>query len=176
MNTLIKISDTIDQINEFAGKVVSWLLILMIINVFIVVVLRYLFSYGVVWMQETYIWMHSIVFLVGAGYTLACDAHVRIDLIYGKAGNRYKSMVNLICTLIFALPVLYFLFSSSLPFVKRSWSIYEKSAEAGGLQGVFLFKSVILLFCILFGLQFIALTTRSISTLLSQKIKFTNKV
>ncbi|MBT6725807.1 MAG: TRAP transporter small permease subunit [Deltaproteobacteria bacterium] len=169
MNILIKISNTIDQINEFAGKVVSWLLILMIINVFIVVVLRYVFSYGAVWMQETYIWMHSIIFLVGAGYTLAYDAHVRIDLIYGKAGDQYRSVVNLICTLIFALPVLYYLFLSSLPFVERSWSIYEKSAETGGLHGVFLFKSVILLFCILFGLQFIALMIKSVSTFFRHK-------
>ena len=164
MSILIRISNTIDQINELAGKAVSWLLILMILNVFVVVILRYAFSYGTIWMQETYIWMHSIVFLLGAGYTLAYDGHVRIDLVYGKAGNRYRSIVNITCTLIFALPVLYFLFYSSLPFVKRSWSIYEKSAETGGLQGVFLFKSVILIFCILFGLQFIALVIKSITT------------
>ena len=84
MSILIRISNTIDQINELAGKAVSWLLILMILNVFVVVILRYAFSYGTIWMQETYIWMHSIVFLLGAGYTLAYDGHVRIDLFMAR--------------------------------------------------------------------------------------------
>ena len=72
----------IDLINEWAGRSVSWLLVIMVLNVFFVVVLRYIFSYGAIWMQELYVWNHSIVFLLGAGYTLLHNGHVRIDLIY----------------------------------------------------------------------------------------------
>ena len=161
MDLLLQIEKIIYRINEFFGRGVSWLLVIMVLNVFLVVVLRYVFSYGEVWLQETYVWMHSIVFLLGSGYTLLNNGHVRIDLVYSNASRRYKAVIDIIGTAIFAFPVLYFLFIKSFPFVERSWSIFEKSAEVGGLPGLFLFKSVLLVFSILFGLQFLALMIKS---------------
>ena len=161
MDLLLQIEKIINRINDFFGRGVSWLLVLMVLNVFLVVVLRYVFSYGEVWLQETYVWMHSIVFLLGSGYTLLNNGHVRIDLVYSNASRRYKAVIDIIGTAIFAFPVLYFLFIKSFPFVERSWSIFEKSAEVGGLPGLFLFKSVLLVFSILFGLQFLALMIKS---------------
>ena len=112
-------------------------------------------------MQETYVWMHSIVFLIGSGFTLLNNGHVRIDLVYSNASRRYKAVIDFIGTIVFAFPVLYFLFIKSLPFIERSWSVFEKSAEVGSLPGLFLYKSVLLIFCILFGLQFLALMIKS---------------
>ena len=159
----------IDLINEWAGRSVSWLLVIMVLNVFFVVVLRYIFSYGAIWMQELYVWNHSIVFLLGAGYTLLHKGHVRIDLIYRTASLKYKSIIDIIGSIVFAIPVIYCIFIKSLPMVQRSWGVLEKSAEAGGLPGLFLFKSVLLVFCILFGLQFISLALKSISSLIINK-------
>ena len=159
----------IDLINEWAGRSVSWLLVIMVLNVFFVVVLRYIFSYGAIWMQELYVWNHSIVFLLGAGYTLLHNGHVRIDLIYRTASLKYKSIIDIIGSIIFALPVIYCIFLKSLPMVQRSWGVLEKSAEAGGLPGLFLFKSVLLVFCILFGLQFISLALKNLSSLIIDK-------
>ena len=88
MDLLHNIEKIINNVNEWFGRGVSWLLVLMVLNVFIVVVLRYLFSYGQVWMQETYVWMHSIVFLIGSGYTLLNNGHVRIDLIYSNISKK----------------------------------------------------------------------------------------
>ena len=168
MDLLHNIEKIINNVNEWFGRGVSWLLVLMVLNVFIVVVLRYLFSYGQVWMQETYVWMHSIVFLIGSGYTLLNNGHVRIDLIYSNISKKNQSIIDFFGTIFFALPVIYFLFAKSLPFVERSWYIFEKSAEVGGLPGLFLFKSVLLLFCVLFGFQFISLMIRSFLNLLSK--------
>ena len=159
----------IDLINEWAGRSVSWLLVIMVLNVFFVVVLRYIFSYGAIWMQELYVWNHSIVFLLGAGYTLLHNGHVRIDLIYRTSSLKYKSIIDIIGSIVFAIPVIYCIFIKSLPMVQRSWGVLEKSAEAGGLPGLFLFKSVLLVFCILFGLQFISLALKSISSLIINK-------
>ena len=159
----------IDLINEWAGRSVSWLLVIMVLNVFFVVVLRYIFSYGAIWMQELYVWNHSIVFLLGAGYTLLHNGHVRIDLIYRTASLKYKSIIDIIGSIFFAIPVIYCIFIKSLPMVQRSWGVLEKSAEAGGLPGLFLFKSVLLVFCILFGIQFISLALKSISSLIINK-------
>jgi len=159
----------IDLINEWAGRSVSWLLVIMVLNVFFVVVLRYIFSYGAIWMQELYVWNHSIVFLLGAGYTLLHNGHVRIDLIYRTASSKYKSIIDIFGSIFFAIPVIYCIFIKSLPMVQRSWGVLEKSAEAGGLPGLFLFKSVLLVFCILFGIQFISLALKSISSLIINK-------
>ena len=120
MDLLLQIEKIINRINDFFGRGVSWLLVLMVLNVFIVVVLRYVFSFGEVWMQETYVWMHSIVFLLGAGYTLLNNGHVRIDLVYSNASRRYKALIDFIGTIVFAFPVLVFLFIKSLPFIERS--------------------------------------------------------
>ena len=139
----------------------------MVINVFLVVTLRYVFSTGWIWMQEFYVWTHATVFLLGAGYTLLHDGHVRIDLIYRDASQNYKAMINMTGSLFLGLPLIYLIFDRALPMVSRSWLILEKSAEAGGMPGLFLFKSVIVLFAVLFGLQLFALLLRSLDTLLS---------
>jgi len=165
MFLLKKLADIIDGINNFFGKVVSWMVVIMVLNVFIVVVLRYAFSVGWVWMQELYVWTHAAIFMLGAGYTLLHDGHVRIDLIYRTASARYKALVNIFGTLFFALPLLCVLFFRSVPLVERSFQSLEKSAEAGGLPALYLLKGVIPLFCILFGLQFISLIIRSLETL-----------
>ena len=172
MKFLKLIANIFDSINEWFGKAVSWLLVFMVLNVFSVVILRYVFGFGAIWMQELYVWTHAIVFLLGSGYTLLHNGHVRIDLIYRTASSRYKAIIDVLGCLIFALPVLYIIFIKSMPMVERSWKVFEKSAEAGGLPGLFLFKSVLLLFCILFGIQFISSLIKSIGNFISfPKIK-----
>ncbi len=167
MNALRALIKLIDHLNEAVGRLMGWLTILMVINVFIVVVLRYVFSIGWVWMQELYIWIHATVFMMGAGYTLLHDGHVRIDLIYRTASPRYKAMVDILGSLFLATPLIYVIISRAMPLIIRSIENMERSAEAGGLPGVFLLKSVIAVFCILFGLQILALFLRSLITLVT---------
>ena len=159
----------IDSINDWVGKVVSWLLVGMVLNVFLVVVLRYVFGFGTIWMQELYVWSHAIVFLLGAGYTLLHKGHVRIDLIYRSASDKYKSLIDLLGSVFLALPVIYCIFIKSLPMVERSWNVLEKSAEAGGLPGLFLFKTVLFVFSLLFGIQFISLALKNFYNLFYEK-------
>jgi TRAP-type mannitol/chloroaromatic compound transport system permease small subunit len=161
MRWLSGAASIIDWINEWVGRSVAWLTVLMVLNVFAVVVLRYVFSVGWVWMQELYIWTHAVVFMLGASYTMLHDGHVRIDLIYRTASVRYKAIVNILGTLILGGPLLMVILFRALPMIDRSWSIFEKSAEAGGLHGVYLLKTVIAVFCILFGLQLLSLLLRS---------------
>ena len=167
MKFLKIIANIFDSINELVGQIVSWLLVFMVLNVFSVVIFRYIFGFGAIWMQELYVWTHAIVFLLGSGYTLLHNGHVRIDLIYRTASSRYKAIIDLLGSLIFAFPVLYIIFIKSMPMVERSWKVFEKSAEDGGLPGLFLFKSVLLIFCILFGIQFFSSLIKSIENLYS---------
>lgn len=163
---LKKTADIIDMINSFVGKAVSWLVVIMVLNVFIVVVLRYVFSIGWVWMQELYVWTHATIFMLGAGYTLLHDGHVRIDLIYRTASVRYKALVDIFGCIFLGLPLMYLLLMRSIPLVERSFQSLERSAEAGGLPGFYVLKAVIPVFCILFGLQIVSLLFRSIERLI----------
>ena len=72
----------IDRLNDAVGRGIAWLTLAMVLITFFVVVLRYVYSIGWVWMQESYIWLHGIVFMVGAGYTLLHNGHVRVDIWY----------------------------------------------------------------------------------------------
>lgn len=156
---------TIEQINETVGRTVSWLTLLMVFTTCLVAVLRYGFNIGFVWLQELYIWMHAAVFLLASGYTLLHDGHVRIDLIYGTANLKTKAWINIGGTIFFLFPMLALIFWVALPYVQLSWSRLETSQEAGGLQGLFLLKSCILLFVVFLALQGIALVLRSILVL-----------
>jgi TRAP-type mannitol/chloroaromatic compound transport system permease small subunit len=171
MGLLRVITHTIDWINEQVGRGVSWLTVAMVLDVFAVVVLRYLFDVGWVWMQEVYVWSHATVFMLGAGYTLLHDGHVRIDLIYRGASKKYKATIDILGSVFLAGPLLFLVFNNSERMILRSWENMEKSAEAGGLPGVFLLKTVIAVFCVLFGLQVFALFLRSIETLLGYEDK-----
>ena len=78
----------------------------MTINVFLVVVLRYLFGISFIWMQETYVWMHAYIFMAGAGFTYLNDDHVRIDIIYRNSSKLYRVLVDLVGNIVLLLPFL----------------------------------------------------------------------
>lgn len=158
----------IDGLNEAVGRVVSWLVALMVLTTFAVAVLRYGFSIGRVWMQESYVWMHASVFMVASGYTLLHEGHVRIDLIYGPLSARGKAWVNLLGVLFLLMPTLVLVWWVAYPYVALSWFRLETSGDVGGLPGLFLLKSTILAFVVLLGLQGIALALRSYLVLRGQ--------
>ncbi len=147
---------------ETVGRGVAWLTLAMVLTTFLVVVLRYGFALGWVWMQETYVWLHGIVFMIGAGYTLLHDDHVRVDIFYRPASPRHKALVDLLGVFVLLLPVLAIVAYVAWPYVIESWSKLEGSREAGGLPGLFLLKTMILGFCALVALQGLALAARGI--------------
>ena len=130
ISSLKKLSSIINSINKVAGYLCAFLVILMTLNVFLVVVLRYLFGISFIWLQETYVWMHAYIFMAGAGYTYLNNAHVRIDIIYRSSSNIYKSLVDFIGNTFLLIPFLYIIWSYSFPFVYKSWEINEISREA----------------------------------------------
>jgi TRAP-type mannitol/chloroaromatic compound transport system permease small subunit len=155
----------IDRLNDAVGRGVAWLTLAMVLVTFAVVLLRYVFAIGWVWMQESYVWLHGIVFMLGAGYTLLHQGHVRVDIFYRPAGHRTKALVDLFGSLLLMLPVVGLIFVVSLGYVADSWMRLEESREAGGLPGLFLLKTVILGFCVLLGLQGLSLAGRSLLVL-----------
>ena len=147
------IANLFDNINRFTGYLCAFLVVLMTVNVFIVVFLRYLFGISFIWLQETYVWMHAYIFMAGAGFTYLNDAHVRIDIIYRSSSKVYKAIVDLVGNIFLLMPFLYIIWSYSFPFVYKSFQINEVSREAGGLPMLFLLKAAILIFAFLLFIQ-----------------------
>lgn len=152
----------IDRLNEWVGRTISWLALALVLTTFSVAVLRYGFGVGWIWLQESYVWMHGTIIMVAAAYTLLHDGHVRVDIFYRTASARFRAWVNLIGMVGLLLPMLGVVWWATWPYVLLSWHRLEESREAGGMHGLFLFKTTMLIFCILLALQAIAGVIRSI--------------
>ena len=152
--------------NEWIGKLVSWLTLVMVIITTLIVLLRYVFDIGWVAMQESVLFMHSLVFMLGAAYTFKQDGHVRVDIFYQRFTVKTKAWVDLLGTLLLLLPVSGLIIWSSWEYILNSWEIQEGSRNSGGLPGVYLLKSCILMMAILLVLQGIATLLKSLLTIL----------
>ena len=160
-----KIIQIIDRINDAIGRSISWLTVVMVIVTFLVVVLRYVFSIGSIAMQESVIYLHSLVFMLGAAYTLKRNGHVRVDIFYEKMSPRSKAWVNLLGAVLLLVPFCLFIIFISWNYVSLSWSLLESSRDAGGLPAVFLLKTTIPVMALLVMLQGIAQAMRSVLVL-----------
>ena len=165
MSALAQLSKFIDRFNTFIGYLCAFFVFSMVIVVFTVVVLRYGFNIGFIWMQEVYVWLHSFVFMLGAGFTYLANEHVRIDVFYREASKKYKATVDLFGNIFLLLPFLYIIWNYSYPFVYRSFLMGEVSREAGGMPALYIFKSAILWFCLVLFLQLVSNVIKSILTL-----------
>ncbi len=135
------------------GRGVAWMTLVMTLLTFGIVVLRYGFNLGWIWLQESVTYLHAMVFMVAAAWTFQSDDHVRVDILYREKSDRYRAWVNLLGTVLFLLPFSVFLLVIGWDYVASSWATHEASREAGGLPLVFLLKSLILVLPALLLLQ-----------------------
>ena len=159
--------ERVQRASVFLGRLVSQLYPLMILLIFAVVVLRYFFDAGWIWLQETILWIHALIFLLVAPYALEEDAHVRVDVFYRQWSKKTQALINLLGALLFLCPFSLFLFYSSLDYIFSSWIINEASRDAGGMPYPFisLLKSTIPLTALLLFLQGLSMSYLSISKL-----------
>lgn len=143
----------IDRLNAALCRWVSLGTLLMVLVTFLVVVLRYGFQQGWIALQESVMYLHALVFMVGIAHTLRAEGHVRVDVLYRKMSATKQAWVNLVGTVVFLIPVCITVAVISFPYVAESWRLLESSQEAGGLPLVFLLKSLIPLFAALTLLQ-----------------------
>ena len=157
-----KLYNTLHAINEVTGKAIAWLTLLMMLVTFSVVLLRYMFDLGWVAMQESVVYMHATVFMLGAAYTMKHQGHVRVDIFYQRFTVKTRAWVDLIGTLLLLFPVSIFIAWMGWEYVVDAWRVHEGSREAGGLPGVFLLKSLIILMPTLLIVQGLAMLIEQI--------------
>ena len=157
----------IDRFSDATGRVVAWLTLLMVIVTSIIVVMRYVFDAGLIWLQESVIWMHATVFMVGAAYTLLHEDHVRVDIFYRAASNKFRAWVDLVGVAVLLLPLCGFLAIKSYDFAAVSWAMHEASRESGGLPYPLLpiLKSVLVIMPVTVALQGASLLLKSAAEL-----------
>ena len=155
----------ISGVNRVVGEVLSWLALGCVLVCFTVVVQRYFFHTSTLWMQDLYVWMSGAMFTGVAGFALMRDDHVRVDIFYRPAPVRRKALADLFGVLVFLFPFIYVVAQYCWTAVARSWSYYEGSANIGGMPGLFVLKSFIIVFAVLVGLQGLAMAARSVLVL-----------
>jgi TRAP-type mannitol/chloroaromatic compound transport system permease small subunit len=136
----------VEKCINLIGKNISYLIPVMTLLMVVVIVSRYFFGIGRTDLQELVMYFHSLIFLGCAGYVFNKYEHVSVDIFYREAKSKYKDMVNLVCGIIFLLPVCVVIFVYSIDLIYMSWSIKETSTEPGGLAYVYIQKSFIFLF------------------------------
>jgi TRAP-type mannitol/chloroaromatic compound transport system permease small subunit len=157
----------IDKISIATGHAAAWLTFIMVLVTFLIVVLRYAFDTGFIWLQESLTWMHAAVFMLGAAYTLQEDGHVRVDIFYREMSERHKAWVNLIGVLIFLFPLCVFFIYESYDYVFAAWKLREESRNSGGLPypAMPLLKSILVLMPFTVMLQGLSMLLRSVQTI-----------
>lgn len=135
---LKRVASSIDLFNERVGKVVYWLTLIMVTIGAYNAIARYFDRYtGWGLSSNTYIelqwYLFSLVFLLGAAYTLKHNSHVRVDVLYGRLSRKKKAWVNLFGTVLFLFPFCILMIIVSWPSVQNSWAVMEMSPDPGGL-------------------------------------------
>ncbi len=166
MRRLILLCRWIDMLNTWVGRLVSWVTALVVLVVFVDVVMRYAFKISFVFTQELEWHLFAFIFLMGAGYTLQRDGHVRVDIFYQRMSTRQKAWVNLLGVIFFLLPGCYLVISTSLGFVQSSFAVLEGSPDPGGIPYRFILKGCIPAGFILIALQGVSLGFKSLLTIL----------
>ncbi len=164
------IISVIDAANECIGKAVSWLTLVLVLLVTLDVILRYGFNISFVAFEEMEWHLYALIFLLGAGYTLRHNGHVRVDVIYQRLPKRARALINVIGVLLFLLPGCYLVIKTSIPFVKSSWAVHEGSADPGGLPARYILKATVPVAFFLLGVQGISMFLKNLCVLLGFKL------
>jgi len=143
MNVLKTFMRWIDGLNEWVGRGVAWVTLALVLVIFVDVVMRYLFNKSFVFTQELEWHLFGFIFLIGAGYTLLHDGHVRVDIIYQRLGFKGQAWINLMGVIVFLIPGCLMIIITSFKFVLTSFLILEGSPDPGGIPFRFIVKGFI---------------------------------
>jgi len=164
---LSAVSSGIDRISIAIGRTAAWLTLAMVLVTFLIVVMRYVFDSGFIWLQESLVWMHAAVFMLGAAYTLQMEEHVRVDIFYRDMSDRRRAWVNFFGVMLFVFPLCIFFVVTALSYAGASWSLHEISLNAGGLPypAIPLLKTILIIMPVAVALQGLSLLLRSLRTI-----------
>lgn len=157
----------LDAIAEFTGTSTAWLTLAMVLITSWVVLMRHAFGIGSIALQESVIYMHAAVFMLGSAYTLKRGGHVRVDIFHRRYSREGNAWIEILGGLLFTIPLMVFIGVSSWDFVAESWRIREASTDSGGLAWVYWLKALLPLMAVSVGLQACADVLRHLLVLMN---------
>ncbi|WFE90996.1 TRAP transporter small permease subunit [Roseibium porphyridii] len=164
-----KLAGALERVNSVIGHILCRAALGMLLLQFVIVLLRYVFGFSYIFLDEGVLYFHASIFMLGAGYTFLVNAHVRVDIFYAKLDERRQAWIDLFGHLFLLTPALIVLIWFSWPTVRGSWAILEGAISVGGIPASFLLKSLIPAYCILLLIQGLAAFLRDL-----QKLKGAN--
>lgn len=155
----------IDGVCRWSGYIVAWAALGTVLLCFATVYLRYVMGQGLIWLQESYIWTHVAVIVLGAGYTMMSGGFVRVDVFYANWDDRRRALSDLVMTLLLLVPFLVVFGGAVWTFWTASYASDEGSLNPGGMGNYWILKAMLLGFILLVALQGAAFVLRSILVL-----------
>lgn len=160
-----RLAGALERVNSLIGNILCWVALAMLLLQFVIVLLRYVFGYSYIFLDEGVLYFHASLFMLGAGYTFLVNAHVRVDIFYAKCTERTQAWIDLFGHLFLLSPALVLLIWFSWPSVRGSWAIMEGPISVGGIPASYLLKTLIPAYCVLLLIQGIAAFIRDVVTL-----------
>lgn len=168
MEKLERLCNRLDAVNRTVGRGISYVALLMVVVVTVDVIMRYLFKKTFVFVQELEWHLFGVLFLIGAGYTLLYDAHVRVDVFFQRLSPKAQAWINFLGCLFFLFPGCYLIIATSWNFVAASWAVHEGSPDPGGLPARYIIKAMIPVGFALVAVQGIPMTLRNLMVLMGK--------
>jgi len=157
-----RLADMLDWINRIVGNAVMWCVLGMVLLQFMLVLARYVFGVASIFYSEGVLYLHAMIFMLGAGYTLLMQGHVRVDILYSRLSARGQAVIDIFGHLALLGPSMLILLYWSWPMVRRSWAILEGPISVGGIPASFLLKSLVTAFCVLLLIQALSALIRDL--------------
>jgi TRAP-type mannitol/chloroaromatic compound transport system permease small subunit len=149
----------------------AWLGLATVLICFATVYLRYALGIGLIWLQEAYVWSHTLSILWGSAFAFRCGGFICVDIFAQKFTNQTRCWIDIFGSLFFLAPFVWFLSGSSFEFFYASAVMAENSAYEGGIPGTYILKGMVLVFAVLIGGQGIANILKAIDSLLHENTK-----
>ena len=153
--------DIVDEFTGFIGSLIRWLFPALVLSVVFAVFALSIFGWASPKLDESAIYLHAFALMLGMAPTLLADQHVRVDVVYGKLGERSRALVNIIGFYVLLVPLMLAVVWNAQSTTAFSWAIFEGSPDADGIRGQFLLKTLIPVFAITMLAQGVAVATRS---------------
>lgn len=153
MRTIGRGLEQLERLGDWIARPLRWLVLLMVVATVVVVVLRYAFDTGAIFLQESVMYLHGLFFMLALAFGVAQDSHVRVDIVYSQLTAKRQQLINLVGHCAFLLPMALLILTTSLPYVNASWRVLEGSSEVGGIPAVFILKTLLPISAVLLILQ-----------------------
>ncbi len=171
MTSIKQVVRICDRINEWIGSfIVAPAVFLFILVIFSNVIMRYVFNTSFVFMAELEWHVFAFIFLMGAGFTLLHDGHVRVDIFYSNMDRKKQAYINFFGVLLFLLPSCYLVLTTTIPWVIVAYKVGEVSIDPGGIPARFVLKAILPMGYFLMLIQGVSLFIKSLFIILGKPL------